>query len=300
MRYFCTVSDWHYLGKALVLYESLKRHCKGDWVLVCLCIELETYNKLCDLRLERLDARLASRLGMGFDASDSRYRDPRGKRSPYNMYCMSLASRFCYFVMDRDKPQDGVTHLDCDLIFYHDPQLFYDEIGDKSVGIVPHFHNKVGDSSGAYNCSFVYFANDRWGCEALRKWEYWVSTPDNPESTKYGTCADQKYLELFPIRFALDCCIIRDTALQGGPWNFRLFDWSRFRPDNRVVRLKKNFLPLVYLHFSKFKYDHKKDRYQPGGAHYHKRLFRGKWVKWLYHEYYETLRDIHGRYELCN
>ena len=54
MRYFCTYFDCHYLARALVLYDSLKRH-GGDFKLWMLCMDEQSYAALAKLKLPEVN-----------------------------------------------------------------------------------------------------------------------------------------------------------------------------------------------------------------------------------------------------
>ena len=47
----CTLSDYNYLLKGLVLYDSLEKHNKEDFRLYYLCLDQKTYDKLKELNL---------------------------------------------------------------------------------------------------------------------------------------------------------------------------------------------------------------------------------------------------------
>jgi hypothetical protein len=66
-----------------------------------------------------------------------------------------------------------MTYIDSDIFFYQDIDIVYQEIGNKSVGIIAHRHNSVGsDRDGAYNVGVVYFKNNEMGKNFKKKFRY--------------------------------------------------------------------------------------------------------------------------------
>ena len=84
-----------------------------------------------------------------------------------------------------------------------DPKLIFDEVGEKSVGIIRHRHNTNLSVDGEYNVGTVYFRNSDLGIKTLKNWMECVILETRPD---LATCGDQKYLELFEL-------------ICGGPFN---------------------------------------------------------------------------------
>ena len=292
MRNFCTLSDYNYLSKGLVLYESLLKNSSESFNLYYLCTDKEAYDKLIGLNLKNITPLFAQDLdGFIYKSVDLR------------SYFWSLASRLCFYLINHENVDD-ILYIDSDIVFYHDFEKIYNEIGDKSVGIIPHLHNKRGGRAGAYNVGIIYFRGDENGKACLGFWNDCVTNPNNPYKKEYGVCWDQKYLELFEIKFPNDLCIIQDTITQGAPWNFALFDYK----DNMEVIFKptnKN-LPMVLVHFSRFILDFENETYE-----FDKRLKDGIYVpfytptsyeilevKLLCDDYYALNKEVKDRYSL--
>ena len=83
---------------------------------------------------------------------------------------------------------------DADVMFYHDIKTMHDAVSQKSVGIILHRHNRVGDYVGGYNVGVIYFKNDDVGYNCLKWWRDCVMNPTNEWFSEYGNCGDQKYL----------------------------------------------------------------------------------------------------------
>jgi len=143
MRNYCTLSDKNYLAKGLALYRSLVKYSTVPWNLDYLCLDQESYETLTRLNLPGLTAYSLTKL----ELSDERLRLARSNR-PYNEYCWTLASHWLHISLPK---YDLLTYVDSDIVFYDDPDKFFIELGNASVGLTAHRHNTVGDRDGAYN-----------------------------------------------------------------------------------------------------------------------------------------------------
>ena len=243
MRYYCSLSDINYLkfGKALI--KSLNETSSEDFILYYLCIDDESYIELVDYDPNVIPIRLYDVLSTSRTLMDHR------KSVPYNVFCWSLASSFSRYLLE-NKKIDSVFYIDSDIYFYQDPKLVFDEIGDKSIGIIKHRHNTSLSVDGEFNVGVVYFKNDEAGLGCLKWWNDAVILGTNPE---LSTCGDQKYLEGFIPRFGESVCVIDETIAHGAPWNFRLYVYDHFDDDGSIIWGDKR-QPLVFNHFSKFGY----------------------------------------------
>ena len=244
MRYYCTLSDSKYLkfGKALI--QSLENSSSEDYVIYYLCIDDDCFNQLLNYNSKVIPIKLSDVLNWSDDLVNYK------NKSPYNAFCWVLASSFSRYLLE-EKKLENILYIDSDIYFYKDPKLVFDEIQNKSIGIIRHRHNTSLSVDGEYNVGIVYFKNDEAGLGCLRWWNDAIIFGTNPE---LGTCGDQKYLEGFVPRFGDNVCIIDETIAHGAPWNFRLYVYDYFDQDGSVVWGNKR-QPLVFNHFSKFGYD---------------------------------------------
>ena len=263
MRYYCSLSDFNYLTYGKALLKSLIDESSEPFVLYYLCIDDKTYEELVgyDGRLipVKVDEVLAKYTNL------SSYKDT----SPYNAFCWSLASSFSLYLLEHEKLED-ILYIDSDIFFYKDPKLVFDEIGDKSVGIIRHRHNTSLSGDGEFNVGIVFFKNDASGVACLKWWNDAVLLRKYPELSTQG---DQKYLEGFIPRFSDDVCVIDETIAHGAPWNFRLYVYDHYNDDGTVIWGNKR-QPLVFNHFSKFGYDDQ-GRISPDRGVYNVHTFNG-------------------------
>ena len=286
MKNYCTLSDINYLyfGKALI--HSLNEKCSEDFVLYYLCLDDQTYEELQGyenvhpIRLSELEK------------DNSKLMNFKSK-NPYNAFCWSLASTFSLYLLET-KEIESVLYIDSDIYFYQDPQLIYDEIGEKSVGIIRHRHNTSLSEDGEFNVGIVYFKNDKDGLDCLRWWNDAVLLQNVPD---LSSCGDQKYLEGFVPRFGDSVCIIDETIAHGAPWNYRLYVYDYFDKDGTVIWGDK-VQPLVFNHFSKFGYTKEGQIWPDRGAYPPHTLNNAVYmipaVRNMYLHYDSILKKVNG------
>lgn len=285
MRYYCSLSDKNYLkfGKALI--HSLEKQSSEDYILYYLCIDDESFEELHNYNSKVIPIKLDEVLSSSDDLK--KYKE----RSPYNAFCWVLASSFSRYLLER-KNLDSILYIDSDIYFYRDPKLVFDEIGDKSIGIIRHRHNTSLSVDGEFNVGIVYFKNDDSGLNCLKWWNDAIILGTNPE---LATCGDQKYLEGFVPRFEDAVSIIDETIAHGAPWNFRLYVYDHYDEDGTVIWGNKR-QPLVFNHFSKFGYDQngsiRPDTGIYNGHTLNGQVYRIPQVTKMYMDYDEVLRHV--------
>jgi len=247
MRIYCTLSDKNYLKQGIALIESLERVTSKDFKIFYLCLDAETYE-----RVRKYSVVEAVHLA---EVEKSREEILQYKnRKQYNEYCWSLASTFSRYLLEQGL--DSVMYVDSDIYFYQDPEVIYEELGDKSIGIIRHRHNTSSSPDGEFNVGIIFFKNDAEGKACLDWWNDCLLHDLRPD---LATCGDQKYLEEFPKKW--DTAILDKTFAHGAPWNYRLYVYDNFFNDGTVVWGDK-VQPLVFNHFSKFSMNH------PTSGHY--------------------------------
>ena len=135
-------------------------------------------------------------------------------------FAWMLASYFLYLSMKSFKE---VTYLDSDLFFYQDPELVFQEIGDKSVAIVSHNFPEHDfarlSKNGLYNVSWVTFREDTLAREILAQW-----ASDCLKNCSIESAGDQKYLDIWPERLGEKLYILNGKRYGAGPWNAYTYD----------------------------------------------------------------------------
>lgn len=241
MRIYCTLSDKNYLKQGIALIESLKKVSSEKFKLYYLCLDSQTYQTVSEYEfVEAVDLETV-------EASRPDILAYKNKKQ-YNEYCWSLASTFSRYLLEEGV--ESVMYVDSDIYFYQDPKIIYEELKDKSIGIIRHRHNTSNSPDGEFNVGIVFFKNDEEGRDCLNWWNDCLLHESRPD---LATCGDQKYLEEFPKKW--DVCILDETFAHGAPWNYRLYVYDNFFKDGTVIWGDK-VQPLVFNHFSKFSLRH--------------------------------------------
>ena len=242
MRNYCTLSDKKYLKQGMALIKSLSVASSEEFKIYYLCLDKETYEKV-----SKYSCVVAISLS---NVENSRPEILKYKeRKAYNEYCWSLASTFSRYLLEEELAE-SVMYVDSDIYFYQDPIIIFEELGDKSIGIIRHRHNTSDSPDGEFNVGIIYFKNDDSGLGCLRWWNDCLLNESRPD---LSTCGDQKYLEEFPKMY--DVAVLDKTFAHGAPWNYRLYVYDNFHKDGTVVWGDK-VQPFVFNHFSRFSLDH--------------------------------------------
>ena len=141
-------------------------------------------------------------------------------------YCWTCASSSILYVIEKfNLPM--CTYLDADLLFFNNPRMLTDELGDNSISLSLHRFDPAHDKSaisGKYCVQFVTFKNDERGMEALRWWRNacldWCYA--RTEDGKFG---DQKYLDDWTERFQ-GVYVINNLGAGIAPWNISRYDFQ--------------------------------------------------------------------------
>lgn len=256
MNYYCTHSDINYLAKGIALYRSIYDK-DTNFKLYYLCTDDESYKVLTKMGLPFVaPISLANLEQMDAELSKARNNPASQYGDAYSQFCWTLTPYFINWLLSYELPKfASLLYCDADLYFYHSPQLIFDACQGNSVGIHTHqfeSYNPDTNNVGEFNVGCVYFYNDHGGKWISNKWKKWLLNPKNEYYQKYGTCGDQKYLDLFiPLFKDLGVCVFDrgHNILHGAPWNFTRY---HFDLNNHVHKHGEQSQPLVFNHFSHF------------------------------------------------
>lgn len=161
---FCTVFDKNYLIQGLALYQSLVPHCK-NFVLYCLCMDQIAADALAKLNYPNIKIVTMN------DLNQSWIELAKSKMS-WGQICWTMQPIICSYVLSQN--ESHVTYLEADSYFFNKPEILFDEIGDKSISLVPHAFSpealKHEDASGIYCVQFNYFKNNEIAKKCLDYW----------------------------------------------------------------------------------------------------------------------------------
>jgi hypothetical protein len=237
-REFCTYFDARYLTRGLALLASLRRHCPGHrlWVL---CLDDECHAALQRLRLPSVQLIRQH----DFERGDEPLQAARRDRSLVEYYftCTPSLPRF---VLQADPSVSMVTYLDADLFFFASPEPLFEEIGDRSIAIVPHRFPPAmrhWQAYGIYNVGWLTFRRSPAALTCLEWWREqclaWCG--DRADGVRF---ADQKYLDDWPSRFD-GVHVIAHKGANLASWNLANHHVSGPAP------VCVDEAPLIFFHF---------------------------------------------------
>lgn len=313
MTYFCTLSDKKYLLQGLALYHSLCRFEK-DFCLYWLCLDDETYDTLCNSEFENIIPFKLSDL----EAVDKELRqaksNPAGEYgTQYSQYCWALTPYFMDLLLNNDLIPAGecLMYVDSDIVFYHSPRLILDVIAEKSIGIHSHRYGSKYDPLknpvGEFNVGVVVIRNNTIGRACAAWWKNCLLQPNHRYYKIYGTCGDQKYLDLFKPLFGDVCVFDQPTPLSlgrgvGGEGIGYLAPWCvdnvRYLDDGNIV-YNGHAQSVVFYHFSHFNYDFRQDAWRDSN--------KGEWnpcrfpeINKYYENYFSSIKKINSQLLIKN
>ncbi|OJV14855.1 MAG: glycosyl transferase [Dyadobacter sp. 50-39] len=246
MQNFCTLFNSGYLSRGLAMYNSLVRQ-GSDFHLY-----IFAFDDACDAVLRRLDLSNATVISLQ-DFETPELLAVKGSRTTgeYCWTCTSFTIWHCIHAFSLDH----CTYLDADLLFFADPKVLTDEMGDNSVLITAHRYSPEYDqseNSGVYCVQFVTFKKTDEGLAVLAWWMNacldWCYA--RFEDGKFG---DQKYLDDWTERFP-GVHVLQHPGGGVAPWN--AVDYVCEKSDERVFVQKAGAekVPLVFYHFHDFRY----------------------------------------------
>lgn len=289
----CTLSDYNYLLKGLVLYDSLEKYTKEDFILYYLCLDDKTFDILNELNLEKI--RPVSLKELEYNSPDLQ----RIKQQiSYKEYCFTLSSYFTWYLL-KTKNIESCLYVDSDIIFYDSLKRVFDTVKDKSIGIITHRHIKdLNHYVGYFNVGIVFFKNNIKGMESLTFWKNLMLDPSNEYSKEYGTCGDQRYLVLLYKMFEKHVKIIDEDIHYSAPYNFPLYSYEDFKLENKQIGWKGKKDNIVFCHFIKFKIiDFDNNKFQATETiQEEQELFKIPQIKELYNEYFQLNKECLKKY----
>jgi hypothetical protein len=208
-RTYCTIFDKNYLYQGVALYQSLKSHTDG-FNLYALCMDETAYSLIKSMELEGL---IAVHVEDILTATLERVRG----RTTKGQFCWVCQPVICQYIL-ANYHVDMVTYLEADSLFFSNPEILFDEMGNNSVSLVPHNFSDEFDNSqaaGKFCVQFNAFRNDRIGLAVLEYWREWCFKYNKSEPLKYP---GQTNLDDWPEKFK-NIAVIRNLGAGVAPWN---------------------------------------------------------------------------------
>ena len=244
---FCTLFDSNYLSRGLALHASLRKVC-ASFHLYVLAFNEECYDYLSNAKLQNLTVISLS------DFEDDELLKIKSTRSAAE-YCWTCTPSIILFCIAKYN-LPSCTYIDADMIFYHNPSILLEEMGQQSILLTEHKYTKDYDQSkksGIYCVQFMCFKQTPDGMKALTWWRErcieWCYA--RHEDGKFG---DQKYLDDWPERFK-GVHVLQNPGGGVAPWNLQKFNF--FKKNNSVYFVEKKSCisyPLIFFHFHGVKF----------------------------------------------
>jgi hypothetical protein len=244
---FCTLFDSNYLSRGLALYHSLRK-ISDEFHLYVFAFDEKCYNYLLQAGLSNLTV-ISLR-----EFEDKALLEIKPDRSPAE-YCWTCTPCVILYCLEKYN-LSSCTYIDADMIFYQDPKILVDEMGDKDIMITEHRYTKdydVSDTHGIYCVQFMCVKNTEQGILVLKWWRErcieWCYA--KLENGKFG---DQKYLDDWLTRFKG----IHVLEHRGGgiaPWNVQQFEIEN--RDGKIMAKQKDTwasYPVIFFHFHGLKF----------------------------------------------
>lgn len=249
MLNFCTLYNSNYAAKGLAMYESLCRVCPEFHLYVF------AFDDILADALKRMALPHVTVVTLAEFEDEELLRVKKTRTAgEYCWTCSSCSIYYCLTHFDID----NCTYIDADLLFFSNPQVLIDEMGDDDVLITEHRYSPQYDESklsGKYCVQFVTFKKTERGMKVLKWWKDacidWCY--NRYDANRFG---DQMYLDDWTTRFE---GVHELQHLGGGvaPWNMQqyVFRKQETRTEKRELRVVgteiatgKEF-PLVFFHF---------------------------------------------------
>lgn len=245
-RAFCTIVTLNYLPFAKTLFQSIRQFDLG----------IDAFTLVVDsdsiFETEEFKSLLLS------DLSESGLVKMIIKKYSNNPDSLrwSLKSVLMIHLLNSGK-YDQVFFVDPDLYFYSDFRFLYNELGDSSFLLSPHwgcFNPEISElyfnrlmTDGIYNGGFI--GATYLGIDGLFWWAKMNIYACEVDKSR-GIYVDQAYLNLFPLLYP-DYKIISHRGCNVAEWN--RFENIRSL-DSKCELLLNGTYPLVFIHFSNLGY----------------------------------------------
>ena len=296
MKNFCTLSDSSFLPYGLALHKSIEKNISEEFKLYYLCTDEEAYTELVNLNIKTI-VPLSLR---AIEESDGLLKNAKNNRPSFEalnvgkrinkspkevQYFWCLSPYLCWYMLENYDLED-ILYVDSDIFFFNDLKTIYDEVGDKSVGIVRHripYNSMVGE----FNVGVVYFRKNLIGYQCAEFWKNCLFNINNPHYQTHGMCGDQKYLELFSPMFGKqNIRIIDEKVGHLAPWNFLYHGYK----DGKILWQSAE-QDLTYCHFSNFKPDFVNDSYEMAPRHdLIPEIKSNEFIKSIYQKYFNVVK----------
>ncbi|MDR6550711.1 glycosyltransferase [Paenibacillus qinlingensis] len=274
---YCSILSKGRVYQFLALLGSMKKVSKEDFELFVLCVDDEVYELLRKINMKELHVVHDKALGDDVLAIK--------KTRKIHEYCWTLKPIFLEHLMMTHPSATRLTYLDCDLYFWNDPSIIFENQPDCSVLLSPEekYNPSWSDSftrymqkvTGYYNSGYISFKKDEMGLACLAWWKEKCMERCEIKPTE-GFFGDQKYLDQVPKLFP-SSCDITTPGVNIGIWNDLKF---QFTEDEDSVYVNEH--RLIFYHFCGLRMVNKNKI---------ELLFNQKHIPFIFEFYQQKLRE---------
>lgn len=237
MRAFTTIFDKNYLYQGVALYNSLKRFA-DDFVLYPLCMDTISYGMMMKMKSPSLipisvDELITPEIAVVRD------------NTTHGQFCWVCQPLICEFLLD-NFDHDMVTYLEADSLFFANPEILFNELGDASVSLVPHNYSPEFDQTASSGKFCVQFNAFRRNNEARAILDYWRLSCFKYNKKNLLTYPGQLCLDDWPERFK-GVKVIQHIGAGVAPWNIQ-----QYRFDVINSRPHVDGIPIVFFHYHQY------------------------------------------------
>lgn len=246
MSKFCTIITIDFVPFAKTLHQSLVQFDQNleFYVLIVNGLNCEENLNFVCLNLDDLSEKEL------VDQIQEKYKDNN------NALRWSLKSILLIHLLQKFK-HEQVFFLDPDICFFSDFKFLFQELGDSSILLSPHWKRSTPSNEddsfvslfthGLYNAGFVGATNK--GIDILKWWAEMCLYACEDNSGK-GIFVDQKYLDLFPLLNS-EVKVLTHKGCNVAVWNRHECRRS-YSEDGSIIINDK--YPVVFVHFTYLPY----------------------------------------------
>ncbi|MCF0055934.1 glycosyl transferase [Dyadobacter sp. CY356] len=283
MQNFCTLFNSFYLSRGLAMYYSLLKQ-SSDFHLYIFAFDDD-----CHATLSKMDLSNATIISLN-EFETPELLAIKSSRTP-GEYCWTCTASTIWHCIHTFS-LDHCTYIDADLLFFSDPKILTDEMGNNAVLITEHRYNPDYDQSelsGIYCVQFITFKNTEQGLKVLDWWRKACITwcYNRFEDGKFG---DQKYLDDWTTRFE-GVHVMQHTGGGVAPWNCKTYSYERIAGQIMVKSPGSEAVPLVFYHFHDFRYS-ASESFRLTAEQY---LLNSDAIRLIYGAYANALRDAESK-----
>lgn len=231
----CTISTKNHLFKSYVLFDSVMKY--SEATICCLVTDSNEAEKKNGVQFHTL--------------TDLQCETAEQIKRKYKNDKLRWALKAVYVKFLLESGYDQVIYVDNDIYFYSSPDFLFEKLTTVDFLLTPHFYKadptkeqnwlEANFRVGLYNAGF--FGATR---NAIPILDWWTKCCLYEMKRSYwrGLFADQKYLDLVPVKFQ-NVEIIKNRGCNFSGWNFEL---ANITVDKEQLYINGD--KLVFIHYS--------------------------------------------------